>query len=240
MNTLTMELDRTPAPTLVMRFAQVELGGLVRKAARAIGINRPEAFGIGELTVPDSALARKALELVRTCEPDFLLNHSMRSYLFGAAVARKLDLQYDAEVLFLASIMHDLGLAEPYDTDGSFELNGAQAARNFMLSENAAAERADRVHEAIALHSSVGVANRKDVETRLLHFGAGVDVIGYHSEDVDPATIDAIVRAWPRLDFKRVFTQLIEQQVAAKPNCHIAGLMGLGFAQKMAQAPFSE
>ena len=240
MTALTTELDRTPALQLALRFARVEFGGLVRKTARSIGINRPEPFGIGELSVPDTAVAAKALDLVRSCEPEYLVNHSMRSYLFGAAVGRKLGLNFDAEVLFLASIMHDLGLADPYDTEGSFELNGARAAREFMFAQQVAAERAERVHEAIALHSAVGVADKKDIETRLLHFGAGVDVIGYHAEDVDSGTKQAIVRAWPRLDFKRAFTELIERQVAMKPNCHIAGHMGLGFAHKMAQAPFTE
>ena len=164
----------------------------------------------------------------------------MRSYLFGAAVAQNLKLRFDEEVLFLSSIMHDLGLAEPYDTAGSFEVNGARAAREFMLANDAARERADRVHEAIALHSSVGIANHGDIEMRLLHFGAGVDVIGYRAEDVNRSTKEAIVRAWPRLDFKRVFTEVLEQQVSEKPNCHIAGPMGLGFAKKMSSAPFPE
>lgn len=240
MTALTTTLNRRPPLTLVYRLVSIEIGGLVRRVARAFGVNRPDPIGIGELSVPDTTLATKATELVRSCEPDYLFNHSMRSYLFGAAVARNLKLKFDSEVLYLASIMHDLGLAPPYDTAGSFEVNGARAAREFMLANDAAGERADRVHEAIALHSSVGVANRGDIEMRLLHFGAGVDVIGYRDEDVNRGTREAIVRAWPRLDFKRVFTELLEQQISEKPNCHIAGLMGLGFAQKMKQAPFRE
>lgn len=240
MTALTTNLGRTPSLQLAFRFARVELGGLARRLARTIGINRPLPLGIGELAVPDTAMARQAIDLVQSCEPTYLFNHSMRSYLFGAAVGRKLNLNYDAEVLFLASIMHDLGLASPYDTAGSFEVNGARAARDFMLAQSASQERADRVHEAIALHSAVGIANRKDIETRLLHFGAGVDVIGYHAEDVDRSTKEAIVRARPRLDFKRAFLELLEAQIAEKPDCHIAGHMGLGFGQKLRQAPFTE
>ena len=86
----------------------------------------------------------------------------------------------------------------------------------------------------------MGIAGRNSDELALLHFGAGVDVIGYRVEDVAPATRSAIANAWPRLDFKREFTRVLEGQVARKPRCHIAGHMGLGFAKKLAAAPFPE
>ncbi len=236
----TTRLTRTPAPTLAWRFARLELGSAARKLARTFGVNRPRQLSLDDLPIPDSGLARAATALVEKCEPPFLLHHSMRSYLFGAAVGRHLDRPFDAEVLYLAAIMHDLGLVPPYDDAGSFELNGARAARAWMEEQGAPSDRADLVHEAIALHSAVGIAGRMSPEIALLHFGAGVDVIGYRAEDVAGETRDAIVAAWPRLDFKRAFTALIEDQVARKPRCHIAGRMGLGFAKKLAAAPFRD
>ncbi len=237
---LTTVLDRTPTPTLALRLARLEVEGLLRKLARGLGIGRPAPLTLDELAIPDSKLAQAATELVESCEPPYLLHHSVRSYLFGAAVGTHLAWRFDREVLYLAAVMHDIGLVEPYDDEGSFELNGARVARDFLATQGAETERADRVHEAIALHSAVGVAGRNSDELALLHFGAGVDVIGYRVEDVAPATRAAITTAWPRLGFKHAFTRVLEDQVTRKPRCHIAGHMGLGFARKVAAAPFPE
>jgi len=237
---LTRRLERTATPTLLMRFARLEAGTVLRRLARALGMNRPVPLTLADLPIPDSQLARAATALVEQCEPAFLLHHSMRSYLFGAAVGRHLRLAHEPEVLYLAAIMHDLGLVAPHDGAGAFELNGARAARGFLLEQGAPEGLADRVHEAVALHSAVGIAARGSCEMALLHFGAGIDVIGYRAEDVAAATREAICEAWPRLAFKRQFTALLEDQVARKPDCHIAGHMRLGFARKLARAPFAE
>ena len=237
---LTTHLGRTPAPRLAARFAVMEVSAALRKLARALGVQRPRALTLDDLPIPDSDVARAATALVERCEPAVLLNHSMRSYLFGAAVGRNLDLRYDPEVLFLACILHDIGLVDPYDGDGSFELNGAREARRFLLDREVEGHRADLVHEAIALHTAVGIADKRDPEIALLHFGAGLDVLGFRAEDVTPGTRDVIVEAWPRLDFKRQVVEMIEGQVARKPDCHIAGHIGLGMAKKVWAAPFPD
>ena len=62
----------------------------------------------------------------------------------------------------------------------------------------------------------------------------------YRAEDVAPETRAAIVARHPRHGFKRDFTALVLDQAARKPDCHIAGHVGLGFARKIATAPFTE
>lgn len=89
---LTTELSRTPKPTLILRFVSLEIGSLARRVARALGINRPRLITPEDLAVPDSELARQATTFARLCEPDFLFNHSMRSYFFAIAVGKHLDL----------------------------------------------------------------------------------------------------------------------------------------------------
>lgn len=237
---LTTELSRTPTPKLILRFVRLELGSLVRRTARALGIHRPRAIPLEELAIPDSALASQATSLARGCEPDFLFNHSVRSYLFGVALGKQLDLEPDRELLYLAAILHDIALVPDYDADGSFELNGARAAREFVISHGAPDERADMVHEAIALHAAVGIAGSREPEIALMHYGAGVDVIGFHSEDVAAETRQAIASAWPRAYFKTDFAMLVADQATRKPNCHIAGHVALGFNGKIAGAPFPE
>jgi cyanamide hydratase family protein with HD domain len=238
---LTRSLARTPTPILISRFARLELGGLARKITRAFGHNRPAAMGINDIKIPDTAIAKQATELVERCSPPFLLNHAIRTYCFGVAIARHLHLKADMEVFYLASIMHDLGLVDPHDrTDGSFEVVGADAAHNFVIEKGYEQEKADMVHEAIALHSAVGIADKREPEIALVHFGAGIDVIGFRMEDVAAETRDAIVNAYPRLAFKQAFSALIDEQAARKPACHIAGHHRLGFVGKIKAAPFSE
>jgi len=237
---LTTELSRTPKPTLILRFVSLEIGSLARRVARALGINRPRLITPEDLAVPDSELARQATTFARLCEPDFLFNHSMRSYFFAIAVGKHLDLAPDRELLYLAAILHDIALVPDYDGAGSFEVNGARTARDFLTRHRVPEDRANLVHEAIALHSAVGIADSREPEIALLHFGAGVDVIGFRSEDIDPDTREAIVRDWPRAHFKAEFPRLIADQSIRKPDCHIAGHFGLGFNSKIAGAPFSE
>ncbi|MCC7412328.1 MAG: HD domain-containing protein [Gammaproteobacteria bacterium] len=237
---LTTSLPRTPVFPLVLRFARIEAGGLARRIARAFGLHRPVPLPLDELRIPDTKMAGEALALVEQCSPPLLVNHSLRTWCFGVAVARQLRLKPDLEVFFLAAIMHDLGLVDAYDGEDSFELEGARAAHAFLCGRDYPRERADLVHEAIALHAAVGVADALAPEIALVHFGAGVDVIGYRAEDVARETCDAVVARYPRLDFKREFSRMIEAQATRKPRCHIAGHVGLGFSRKIAAAPFAE
>lgn len=235
---LTTDLPRTPAAQLILRFVRLELGTLARRAARALGINRPVPLALEDIAIPDSDLALKARTLARGCEPDFLFNHSVRTYLFGRAVGKQLGMKPDPELLYLAAILHDIALTPDYDGDGSFEVNGARAARDWLSQHGVPDDRADLVHEAIALHTAVGIADSREPEIALMHFGAGVDVIGFHDEDVAEKTRRDIVEAWPRARFKAEFPRLIEDQASRKPACHIAGHFGLGFNDKIAGAPF--
>jgi cyanamide hydratase family protein with HD domain len=238
---LTTALSKTPTPILISRFARLEVGGLFRKIARAFGHNRPTPIGIDDIKIPDSTIAKQATELVESCSPQFLINHSIRTYCFGVALARHLNLKADMEVFYLASIMHDLGLVDPHDkTEGSFEVVGADAAHSFVIEKGYEKEKADKVHEAIALHSAVGIAHQREPEIALVHYGAGIDVIGFRAEDVSAETRDAIVNAYPRLDFKQCFSALVDDQAVRKPDCHIAGHHKLGFISKIKGAPFNE
>lgn len=237
---LTQELPQVPPARLVFRLLRIEVEGLLRRSARGLGVRRPRAMSPDELAIPDSTLVQRATSLARAVEPDFVFHHSVRTYLYGVAIGHNLGLRVDREILFLASILHDLGLAPEHDGAGSFELHSAQAAHTFLRSEGIDEARAAMVHEAIALHSSVGIAGAREPEIALTHFGAGVDVIGFRREDVADETNDAILRAWPREAFKERFAALLRDQARRKPGCHIAGAMKVGFERKLRGAPFSE
>ncbi|NOX49728.1 MAG: hypothetical protein GXP16_04225 [Gammaproteobacteria bacterium] len=237
---VTQSLKRQATPDLILRFAKLEAGGLWRRLCQSWGTGRPPALDFEDVCPPDSYAIVRAIELCRATSPEFLVNHGYRCYCFASAIANKYALTFDHEVVFIASILHDLGLTDHAKGLESFEIRGARAAKSHVLENGIEQTRAELIHEAIALHSSVGIADKGTNEVRLVHFGAGVDVIGFRSEEVSHNLRRAIVTQYPRVQFKQKFVALLEQEVADDQSCHIAGHMALGFAQKIKGAPFDE
>ncbi len=226
---------------MIPRFIGLDIRMAKRKRQLRNGISEliklvPEAYRI-----PDSKLAQEATVLVREISGDMLLNHCYRTYLFGCILAHQDGLKFDREVFYLASIMHDIGLSEKHAADpGSFEYVGAKVAHDFCLDHDYDEQKSVLVHDAIALHSAVGSAHKEDPEIALVHFGAGVDVIGIHYDEIPKYALTEILEEYPRLDFKNAFVDLVDKQAEMKPKSHIATHMKLGFGKKVKQTPFSE
>jgi HD superfamily phosphodiesterase len=101
------------------------------------------SFGI---KIPDSKIAREAAELVRHHETEMLFNHSVRVFVFGAMKGIRQNLKFDSELLYVAALFHDLGLIDTYHTETKrFEVDGADAAREFLKSHGISESRADLV-----------------------------------------------------------------------------------------------
>lgn len=237
---ITRSLGRQPGWRLALQFARMAQAQALRRAARLLGFRRPAVVDERALRLPDSALCRISTEHVAAVSPAFLLNHGVRSYLFGAALGRRDGRRFDPELLYLSCVMHDLGLVPAHDGPDDFELVGARAARTFLLRNHVPQHRADVVHEAIALHARIGEAARAGPEAALTHLGAGMDVIGVRAEDFRPDAVEAVVAVWPRLGFKTCFAALVREQARRKPHSNIAGHVRLGFAGRIAAAPFLE
>lgn len=158
---------------------------------------------IAGIPIPDSPLVREATELIRRAEDDLLFNHSRRVFLFGALRGLRRGLQVDLEMLYVAAMFHDLGLNERYRTSAvRFEVDGADAARDFLTARGVDETRADKVWLGIALHTTPGVPEFLAPEVALLQAGVEVDVVGAGREDLAPEALTAVVAAHPRPDFK--------------------------------------
>jgi HD domain len=192
-----------------------------------------------ELRVPDSRLAREAAALVRTCSPDFLANHCLRSHAWSVALAVDEDVHFDAELLYVAALLHDLGLVDRFDTGRCFEDDSAAAAADLAAADGWPAERREALAEAIRLHVAVEVALEDGPEAYLLWHATGLDVTGHRYGDLMPAVVAEILDIYPRLDFKRQFSDLIAAQAAAKPGCWARAAVAGGIEQRIAEAPFA-
>ncbi|GAB0107067.1 HD domain-containing protein [Nocardia sp. JMUB6875] len=172
---------------------------------------------IADIAIPDSRLAREATTLVRDTADELIFDHSRRVYLFGALQGVRRGLDYDAELLYVAAMFHDLGLtARHRDSTQRFEIDGADDARDFLIAHGIPAERAEIAWTAIALHTTPEIPARMAPEIALVTAGVELDVLGLGYDDVTEDQRDAVTTAHPRPDFKRrilaAFTAGIEHR----------------------------
>jgi hypothetical protein len=159
---------------------------------------------IAGIHVPDSALARDVTEFIRDIEDDLLFNHSRRVFFFGALQGLRRGLQPDLELLYAAAMFHDIGLTERYRASTvRFEVDGANAAREFLTANGFDQAAADTVWLGIALHTTPGVPEFLAPEVALLQAGVEVDVVGVGREQLAPEALAAVTAAHPRPEFKQ-------------------------------------
>ncbi len=169
-------------------------------------------------SIPDSEICKKATQLTTEVSPSFLCNHCLRTFLFGDLLGKRDGLKCDRELLYLGAVMHDLGLTERFGGEQRFEVDGADAARAFVLKHGLSDEKAEIVWDAIALHTSLGIAEHKQPEIALVHLGASADVMGMRIADLSPEIVEQVLEAYPRLGFNASMTELLVSQVKQKPQ----------------------
>ena len=166
---------------------------------------------------PDTDLARRARELLHeTCAPH-VAAHCERSSNFAALIARTEAIEVDLEVLYIGTMLHDLGLAPRFAGPERFEMRGANAVRALLLEADMAPARAENVWDVIALHASTAIAAHKSTETRIANRGISIDVRGVGAEHLPPDSVRAVLEAWPRHEFPAAFSQTMIDEVRANP-----------------------
>ena len=184
---------------------------------------------IGGIIAPDSHLTRKAAALAEQAHSEVLLNHVYRTWWFAEFLGRKREMKYDRELLYIASLLHDLGLSASHAADKRFEVDGADAASRFLLANDYPKSKAEIVWDAIALHAIADIADRKQSEVALVHFGAHVDVMGLRMEEITPSLIDDTLALYPRIGMKVAFTEALAEVARKKPHTAIGtGLADIG------------
>jgi HD domain len=177
-----------------------------RRTERAKKPTMREPKTVAGIALVDSKMARLAAELARDTSPEYLFNHAARTFLFGALIGNANKLQFDSEVLYLACILHDLGLTDRFAGPLPFEIQGAQAARAFLTDNGLPNDQANMVWDGIAMHP-FAMASFKQPEIALVSAGAGADVVGSDLEKIPESATAAVVHAFPRLDFKHAFVK---------------------------------
>jgi HD superfamily phosphodiesterase len=166
---------------------------------------------VAGIVIPDTPLVREITEYIRDTEDELLFNHSRRVFLFGALQGHRRGLQPDLELLYAGAMFHDIGLTGGYRTSMlRFEVDGANAARDFLLEHGIDEAAARKVWLSIALHTTPNVPEFLEPEIALVTAGVETDVLGIGRNDLSAEAIQAVTAAHPRPDFKnrilRAFT----------------------------------
>jgi HD superfamily phosphodiesterase len=175
---------------------------------------------VAGVTVPDTPLTRDVTEFIRNAENDLLFDHSRRVFFFGALQGRRRNLEPDLELLYVGAMFHDLGLTDLYRTSSSlrFEVDGANAARDFLLQHGVDEGEARKVWLGIALHTTPGVPEFLEPEIALVTAGVETDVLGIGRDDLSPDTLSAVTAAHPRPDFKHQILQAFTEGMKHRPR----------------------
>lgn len=175
---------------------------------------------INGVQIPDSKMAQEITELVRDTETDLLFHHSSRVYYWGALAGQQRGLKVDAELLYAGCMFHDMGLTHDHcSCDKRFEVDGANAARDFLQRYGIAQQDIDKVWAAIALHTTPGIPEFMDPEIALVTAGVEMDVLGIGFDKFTQQEIGAVTVLHPRPEaFKEEIIQAFYEGIKNKPQ----------------------
>jgi hypothetical protein len=172
---------------------------------------------LGGITVSDTPLITRALEYARTHSEPYLFNHAVRSWLFAVRLGQLQGGAYDAEVVAIGTLLHDLGLTAGFTGPRRFEIEGADAARTFAKQHGIAEDRARLIWDSVALNSTPSIGLHKEPEVALCTAGIGVE-FGFQYDRIPSNEMQSILAAFPRLAMKRRFTDSVCRIVKARPE----------------------
>jgi HD domain len=190
---------------------------------------------LDDLVVPETAASAAALEVASAYEPPALLNHSLRAYVWAAAHGTARAIGFDPELLYVAALLHDLGLVPAFDSHAvPFEEAGGQVAWVLAAGAGWPAGRRERLAEVIIRHMWQQVDVSADPEGYLLARATQTEVTGTNVNDFPPGFRAEVLERYPRLDIAESFLSCVEDQARRKPGSSAAASVRSGLAARMA------
>ncbi|WP_314103848.1 HD domain-containing protein [uncultured Frigoribacterium sp.] len=190
---------------------------------------------VARLLVPPSDVAARAREVTAAHASPALLSHSVRSWALAAELGRRESVRFDAELLYVASLLHDLGLVPSFDAHAvDFEHAGGAVARVFAAGAGWPEARQRRLAEVVERHMWTSVDVALDPEAHLLERATSLDVSGAGGADWDAAFVASLVAAVPRLGFAAEFAAAIRDQAERKPDSQAGRTVRSGMPGRIA------
>jgi HD domain len=201
------------APDLMRVRADVALA----PTSRSLFVTSSAAAAVP--AIPDSQIARDATELIRSVESDLLYYHSLRVFSWASLRGALRGMRYDPELLYVGAMFHDIGLVEGHRSEHDrFEVDSANAAREFLRAHGITGDALRIVWDAIALHTTPGIPEHKEPEVALVTAGVEFDVLGLGFDEISAEDRAAVLAAYPRIDFKESIIGAFADGFAHKPD----------------------
>jgi hypothetical protein len=172
---------------------------------------------VAGVRIKTNSIISQAIQELRNTSSAVLVNHAARTFYFGALIGHANKNNFDTELLFLACLLHDLGLTEAHMGPLPFEIQGAEAARRLLLTAGLDANSAEIVWDAIAMHP-LAISGFKRPEIALVGAGASADVLGVGLDKVNSSQMTEVLAAFPRLAFKREFVRSCADVIQRYPQ----------------------
>jgi hypothetical protein len=193
---------------------------------------------LADIHVPTTLVAELAAEAAVEWCSRALMEHNHRAYLWAAARGTDMGIAFDEELLYVAAMLHDIGLVEAFDNaTHAFDVAGGNVAWMFATGAGWPVERRVRLGEIIVRHMWDSVDPAFDTEGHLLEVGTAIDISGRDPELWAPALRAEILEAHPRLDLVAEFTACIKDQARRKPDSSAAAAVRRGIVDRIAANP---
>lgn len=237
-------LTRSDRRALLVQAMRVRLARLPRRLAHTLGLAAAvERIDLERVPIPDTRAARSAEAHCGACSGSALFHHCGRTYLWAALLGERDRIRVDHELLYVASMLHDLGLAETHrhapGRAPCFAVHGARSAYDFLESAGWSAARAQAAAEAISLHLDIRVPLSQGAEAHLLHAGASLDVIGARSRELPESTLRKVIARHPGDGCIAAITAVMLEEARNYPDTRAAFLCEYGLPAMTRGSPLA-
>lgn len=239
---------------LVKRIPELPLEG----ATRYLGLRWNRKVS-GDVVAPSTPFAGEVLARCEAIGIPWLVNHSKRTFELAYLYGTRSGYRFDPEVLYAASLLHDVGLAEhhtaaqdeavgPSETTpdhgrsgqvrpGCFTIASAMAAGSIAESHGWSTGRMDRLCEAITLHLNPTVSRFQGIEAWLLSFATALDITGTGFWRLYSPAMTSVYERNPLLDQSDQILPMWNGEADREPRCRVAALNQLAFGHLVATSP---
>ena len=180
----------------------------------------------------------------------YLLNHCVRTYLYGAILSVYQDLKHDPEFFYCAAMLHDMSIAQRHSAVQAeanpapkptlrcqcFAHATAQWSLDWASQVGWSETRAHQLADAICRHINPAVPVSDGVEAHLLNRAAALDVVGIGRNTVPADLRHAMLAKWPRLNQNEALADFMSNEARAHPRGRVAWLVKRGFTAGIVKA----
>lgn len=217
--------------------------GVLRAQLRTESNNVSNDIQFKDIEVPDTKIIIEAIKELDAKADSALINHSWRTYFWGAVLGQINKSSYDPEVLLVSSLFHDIGLTNSCRKTKGCKCFTYESAIQFEKKAQEIAydeEKSLKVKDAICMHMNGYVDEYNEPEVILLQQGASCDVVGDKLFTIPEHFRTELLNKYPRENFNKIFMELLAEENKTVKKSRTNFLTKLGLPMMISMNPFKE